>query len=372
MALSLYQKPKFEQSDGSFTNTRFVIGIAAGKGGVGKSTVAVNLALALQLQGYQVGILDADLYGPSIRKMLPENDIPTEREKNRLQPALCNGIKTISISYFRKKEHAATIRAPIANQLITYFINNVDWGELDFLFIDFPPGTGDIQLTLAQKGHLTGAVMITTPQEVALLDVRKAIELFKQVNIPILGIIENMSYFEEGEKKHYLFGQGGGRLLSTENHCPLFGQIPIHPFLGLCADQGQSIFAEEKSPPTLIEIFKEIASQIAKSVEGEDKKNLGIFELIWEKSNTVFSIEWNDHLSQNFSLCDVQRNCPCANCVDENTGKRIAPATIHEDVRAIVIRNVGRYGIQIQFTSGCSKGIYHFDYLRFLKEKKLC
>lgn len=192
---------------------KHTIAIAAGKGGVGKSTVTVNLALALTHLGYSVGVMDTDIYGPSIRKMLPEDRLPIQKG-NTIIPAVCNGIKMISMAYFRKEHEASAVRAPIANGVISQFIENVAWGPLDYLLIDFPPGTGDIQLTLSQKASLSGAIMITTPQEVSVMDVRKAINLFSQVKVPIIGIIENMSYYQAPatQEKIYLFGKGGGNV----------------------------------------------------------------------------------------------------------------------------------------------------------------
>jgi ATP-binding protein involved in chromosome partitioning len=168
------------------TGPAHVIAIAAGKGGVGKSTVTVNLALALSLAGYKVGILDADLYGPSLRRMLPEDQLPQQKGPT-IVPAICQGIRVISMAYFRQDNLATAVRAPIANSLISQFLDQVEWGPLDYLLIDFPPGTGDIQLTLSQKAKLTGAVMVTTPQQVAIMDVRKAMHLFSQVRGPCFG-----------------------------------------------------------------------------------------------------------------------------------------------------------------------------------------
>ena len=212
------------------SSTRSVIAIAAGKGGVGKSTVTVNLGLALKQLGYKVGIMDTDIYGPSVRKMLPEDRMPLQRG-SVIIPALCDGIKMISMAYFRKEHEAAVVRAPIANGIISQFIKNVDWGTLDYLLIDFPPGTGDVQLTLSQQANLTGALMVTTPQEVAVMDVRKAMHMFAQVKVPLIGVVENMSYYrhpKDGEIVH-LFGQGGGERLARESGIPFLGAIPIDP-----------------------------------------------------------------------------------------------------------------------------------------------
>jgi ATP-binding protein involved in chromosome partitioning len=221
MPLPLYQDQNQPSGLNPLANVQTIVAIAAGKGGVGKSSVTVNLGLALQAQGYQVGIMDTDIYGPSIRKMMPEDRLPLQKG-TLIQPALCRGIKMISMAYFRKEDEAAAVRAPIANSLISHFIKNVQWGPLDFLLMDFPPGTGDVQLTLGQQAHLSGALMVTTPQEVAVLDVRKAISLFQQIKVPIIGIVENMSYYQSSEQMEpvYLFGRGGGERLAKETGTP--------------------------------------------------------------------------------------------------------------------------------------------------------
>ncbi len=290
MPLPLYQDQDKNRATPmhSLAEIRFILAIAAGKGGVGKSSVTVNLGLALKAAGYQVGIMDTDIYGPSIRKMLPEDRLPTQKG-TLIQPALCRGIKMISMAYFRKEHEAAAVRAPIANGLISHFIKNVQWGALDFLLVDFPPGTGDVQLTLSQQSHLFGALMVTTPQEVALLDVRKAMSLFEQVKVPIIGIIENMSYYQpenQGEPL-YLFGRGGGERLANQAGIPFLGQIPLDPILCSCGDQGQSLFTldpEIQRPVT--RAFHQLAKQLILYVtllEIERKKGLGSFELIWKE-----------------------------------------------------------------------------------------
>lgn len=266
-----------------------VIGIAAGKGGVGKSSLTVNLALALKLQGYRVGIMDTDIYGPSIRKMLPEDHLPSQQPGQKIQPALCKEISMISLAYFRPAQEAAAVRAPIANSLISQFIHQVEWGSLDFLLIDFPPGTGDVQLTLAQQAHLTGAVMVTTPQEVALLDVRKAFSLFEQVKIPIIGIVENMSYYQAHFQSEplYLFGQGGGKKLAQEKEVPFLGQIPLDPLVCSCGDQGKSLFEIDPDFEKLItKSFTQVAQEVVKQTEQLKKFNeegLSDAELVWKE-----------------------------------------------------------------------------------------
>ncbi len=339
-------------------NIRSMIAIAAGKGGVGKSTMSVNLALALQLDGYSVGVVDADLYGPSLRKMLPEESPPYQKG-DKIFPAKSKGIKFISLAHFQKENEAAVIRAPIANQLILQLIHKVDWGRLDYLLIDFPPGTGDIQLSLCQHVPLSGAILVTTPQEIALQDVRKAAILFKKMNIPLIGLIENMSYYQ-GDKASipiYLFGEGGGGRLAEEMKVPLLGQIPIDPVLCHCCDQGVSIFDHPNALPQTKEVFRCCVGYL----KGNQKME-SILKKIWHKDESTLTIEWRDGVTQDFNLSILQKNCPCARCSDKTHENRLHE--ILDDLKAVSIENIGSYALKIQFSSGCSNGIYTFDKLR--------
>jgi ATP-binding protein involved in chromosome partitioning len=267
------------------SNIKYVIAIAAGKGGVGKSTVTVNLGLALKQRGYKVGIMDTDIYGPSVRKMLPEDRMPSQNGQT-ITPALCQGIPMISMAYFRRENEAAVVRAPIANGVISNFINHVAWGSLDFLLIDFPPGTGDVQLTLSQQANLAGAVMVTTPQDVAVLDVRKAMNMFYQVKIPIIGIVENMSYYQNPstDEKVYIFGKEGGKRLADEIGAPFLGTIPLDPQLCECGDSGESIFLKQEKVSHSVIAFNLLAQEFLKALhENLDKEGLSQFELIWKE-----------------------------------------------------------------------------------------
>src|ERR1700722_11514544 len=232
----------------NLSNIKQIVAVAAGKGGVGKSTLAVNLALYFQSKGYRVGLMDADLYGPSLKKMVPEESGPSQ-ESERVVPAQSRGMKLMSMAYFLSDKRPTSVRAPIANEIIKQFIHLVDWGELDFLFIDFPPGTGDIQLTLVQEGMLSGAVLITTPQQVALLDVSKTAEMFLHTQIPIIGIVENMSFFTMGNEVVFPFGQEGGERFAQERGLFFLGKIPIEPQISYCADMGKSLFEEGAGTP---------------------------------------------------------------------------------------------------------------------------
>ena len=264
----------------------YTVAIAAGKGGVGKSSVTVNLALALKRAGYSVGVMDADIYGPSIRQMLPESEAPSQKG-DVLIPAISQGIRVMSMAYFRHANEATAVRAPIANGVITQFIKNVEWGQLDFLLIDFPPGTGDIQLTLGQQANLTGAVLVTTPQEVALMDVRKAANLFEQVKIPIIGIVENMSYYRSPQgEKIYLFGKGGGERLASEIGVPFLADIPIDSEICRCGDEGRSLFIEGPNQSPSAEAFTRLAEAFVAHVTSLvrlSEECLSSFDLTWKE-----------------------------------------------------------------------------------------
>lgn len=269
-------------------NIRYVVAVAAGKGGVGKSTMSVNLALALKKKGYSVGVLDADIYGPSLSKMLPAENPISSSEKNpeMLMPFVSKGIKTMSLSYLRSHQDPMAVRAPIANNVILQFLFQVEWGELDYLIIDMPPGTGDIQLTIMQKVVLSGAVIVTTPQAVAVADVRKAVQMFNQMNVPLLGVVENMSHFIEPISKitYYPLGKGGGEKLASEFGLPFLGEIPLDSQISQSSDDGTSIFEGPILSPVAMS-YEKISGHLVdhlyalESLEGECIKD---FELIWE------------------------------------------------------------------------------------------
>lgn len=262
-----------------------IIAVAAGKGGVGKSTITANIALALKRMGFRVGIMDTDIYGPSLRKILPEDRMPTQKG-DLIYPALSLGIPTISMAYFRREDEASAVRAPIANGIIQQFISNVVWGDLDYLLIDFPPGTGDVQLTLSQKAHLQGAVMITTPQDLAVMDVKKAMHLFEQVCVPVIGVVENMSYLRHHPSGDtiYPFGEGGGEKLARESGVPFLGKVPLDPTLCLCSDRGESIFSNSSGSGDSVKAFENVVQKLVNHIElinEQNEESIGEFEIEW-------------------------------------------------------------------------------------------
>lgn len=248
------------------------IAVASGKGGVGKSTVAVNLAIALALDGAKVGLIDADIYGPSIPTMLGINNKPMifqDTTTAKMIPLENFGIKVMSIGFLIDEDAPVIWRGPMASSAIKQFMSDVHWKELDYLIFDLPPGTGDIQLTLVQTIPLTGAVIVTTPQEVSIVDVKKALRMFQRVNVPILGIVENMSYFVAPDtgKRYDIFGSAGGQKLAAEFAVPMLGELPINQFIREGGDNGKPIIADKKNSDVafkFFEISRNMAAEISK------------------------------------------------------------------------------------------------------------
>ena len=230
--------------DTGLSTVKNIIGVASGKGGVGKSTVSLNLALALSQTGAKVGLLDADIYGPSIPLMLGMKDANMQVENNKLQPADSNGLKVVSFGFFAQQEQQAAIyRGPIISGILKQFLVDTSWTDLDYLIVDLPPGTGDIPLTLAQTIPITGILVVTTPQDVASHVAVKAIGMFTKLNVPIIGVVENMSHFtcENCNEKHYIFGEGGAKRISEKFNIPYLGEIPLNSGIMTGSDLGKPI-----------------------------------------------------------------------------------------------------------------------------------
>lgn len=252
-----------------------VIAVSSGKGGVGKSTVAANLAVALQLNGATVGLLDADIYGPNIPMMMGVRKQP-EQQDGKIMPAESHGVKIISMGFFVPEETAVVWRGPMVHTAIQQLLRDVLWGDLDYLLIDLPPGTGDAQLTISQLVPLTGAITVTTPQEVALYDVRKGIMMFQKVNVPLLGIIENMSYFVCGHCGHRteIFSHGGGERAAKKFGVPFLGRIPLDPAIREGGDSGKPIMIADPASPQA-KAFKEIAGALDAQLRAADETGAG-------------------------------------------------------------------------------------------------
>ena len=243
-----------------------LIAVASGKGGVGKTTVAVNLALALAKLGHQVGLLDADVYGPNVPIMLGSTEGPMATGAQRIIPVQAQGIKMISMGLLNPGDKPVIWRGPMLHSVITQFLRSVEWGKLDYLVIDLPPGTGDVQLTLIQTVTVTGAVVVTTPSTVALADVRKAIEMFRQVNVEVLGVIENMSTFTcpHCSKPIDIFGHGEGTKTALAYGVPMLGEIEIDPRIRLGGDTGNPVAAQGESAPAAQSLYRMAKAVIAR------------------------------------------------------------------------------------------------------------
>lgn len=252
--------------DALLPGVKHIIAVASGKGGVGKSTVSANLSVTLAQMGAKVGLMDADIYGPNIPMMMGV-PTPPEKEGDKIKPAEAHGVKIISMGFFVPEETAIVWRGPMVHTAIQQFFRDVLWGELDYLLVDLPPGTGDAQLSLSQIVPLTGVVTVTTPQEVALYDVRKGLMMFKKVNVPLLGVIENMSFFVCGHcgERTEIFSFAGGERAAQKFEIPFLGRIPLDPAIREGGDAGMPIVASDQNSPLTL-AFRNAAEALQKRV----------------------------------------------------------------------------------------------------------
>lgn len=268
-------------AQGRLAGVKNIIAIASGKGGVGKSTVAVNLALALHQMGKKVGILDADIYGPSIPTLfaLKDKQPAVDAQKRKLLPLEKFGLKIMSIGFLMRESDAVIWRGPMIHKMLQQFLEDVEWGELDYMVVDLPPGTGDAQLSLTQLIPLTGGVIVTTPQDVALADVVRGIAMFQKVGVPIIGVIENMSYFNcpHCQGRSEIFSHGGGRKKAEEMKVPFLGELPLDLQTREGSDSGEPIAARAAGHPQT-QRFKEIAQEMINQLANlrEEKTNIQI------------------------------------------------------------------------------------------------
>ena len=252
----------------SLPGVKNIIAVASGKGGVGKSTTAINLALTLRDQGAEVGILDADVYGPSLSLLTGVHGRPDTTADRKIMPLIGQGMKLMSMAFFLTDGSPVIWRGPMVHGLVKQFLTDVNWGELDYLIVDMPPGTGDAALTLTQMAPLSGAVIVTTANDLSLIDARKGLQMFEKVGVPILGIIENMSYFtppDLPDRKYHIFGQGGGARVAEELGVDFLGEVPIDPRIAADGDLGKPIVASQPDSPSAVE-FRRIAGEIVRKL----------------------------------------------------------------------------------------------------------
>ncbi len=252
---------------------RNIIAVSSGKGGVGKSTVAVNVAVSLAQDGARVGIMDADVYGPNVPIMLGASDERPEVDVNKLVPIEAHGVKIMSMAFLQPGDKPMIVRGPILHGLVKQFLSDVKWGELDYLIVDMPPGTGDVQLSLAQLVPVQGAVLVTTPQNVSVADVRRALRMFETVAVPVLGIVENMSYFVAPDtgNRYNIFGEGGGQRLAETYGVPFLGAVPIGIEVREGGDSGVPVVVSQPDSPQAL-AFRHVAEEVARQVSIEAMK----------------------------------------------------------------------------------------------------
>lgn len=389
--------PPLGQKAESLPGIRHLIAVGSGKGGVGKSTVAVNLALSLKILGDSVGLVDADVLGPSIPGMLglPIGEPPRMTSDGKISPAERYGLQAVSMGLITNDDSPAILRGPMVSKYLRMLIADVQWGTLDYLILDLPPGTGDTQLTLAQSFPLSGAVIVTTPQDVSLKIARRGLRMFEKVNVPILGIIENMSTFTcpHCGKGTDVFSRGGGERMSRELSVPFLGAIPLDAEIVIGGDEGRPIVLE-KPNSVAAKAYLAIATELAGQLQGHPSAALKPFAWNWEtgegqplwveaavrpqgspttavgfrrRDERTISILWEDGHHQDFDVRDLRLACHCALCIEEMSGRPLLdPKTVRPDVTPRTVSSVGNYAFTVNWSDGHSTGIYSFTSLREL------
>lgn len=356
-------QPKHRQQEGPRINTLdrvdALVAVSSCKGGVGKSTVAAHLARAMQREGLRVGLLDADVYGPSVPTLFNVHMPGIAVHNNLITPVDVDGLKVMSLG-FLLGESPAVLRGPIVSNYISQVLRQTDWGDLDYLIIDLPPGTGDIQLTIVQQAALDGAIIVTTPQALSLVDVSRGILMFEKVNVPVLGVVENMCSFTCGEcgAVHYPFGRSQGKLQQRFG-LPTLAELPI--------TEGVSDLASHDAGAD-IEAFATLSDQTHRAI-GKSRKEAPAQHEVDVQQGFV-RIQWADGHEAAFDNHALRCACPCALCVDENTGEQIlVPAEVPQDISIDGVQRLGNYAVAFQWSDGHSTGIYAWDYLRELSKR---
>jgi len=372
-------------------DTPRMIAVSSGKGGVGKSTVTANVAVALAQTGLRVGIVDADIYGPSIPGMLgiASDGPPPVSPDGKVIPSEAFGVKVISMAMLSNDDKPAILRGPMVTKYLQMFVRQVDWGQLDLLLLDLPPGTGDIQLTLAQAFPLSGAVVVSTPQDVSLKIARRGLRMMEQVNVPILGVIENMSGFTcpSCNTVTHIFHQGGGERIAEELGIAFLGRVPLDPAVVDTGDAGTPLVAAAPDSQAAA-AYRDVAASLIRDAaqvggigipfawtltEGTGKPAPAAAQpggapdrlVALDYGDTGLLLNWSDGLEQRLGPRDLRLACPCAQCREEMTGKALLiPDTVPLDIGIPRIWSVGNYALGLAFTDGHASGIFTFESLR--------
>eukprot|EP00241_Pyramimonas_parkeae_P002257 CAMPEP_0114245208 /NCGR_PEP_ID=MMETSP0058-20121206/11762_1 /TAXON_ID=36894 /ORGANISM="Pyramimonas parkeae, CCMP726" /LENGTH=532 /DNA_ID=CAMNT_0001358223 /DNA_START=344 /DNA_END=1942 /DNA_ORIENTATION=+ len=351
---------------GGLSRVRHVIAVSSCKGGVGKSTVSVNLAYSLAMMGAKVGIFDADVYGPSLPTMIsPEVDVlMMDADTKMITPVEFEGVKAVSFGY--AGQGSAIMRGPMVSGVIQQMLTTADWGELDYLILDFPPGTGDIQLTLCQTVPISAAVIVTTPQKLAFIDVAKGIRMFSKLRVPCVAVTENMSYFEVDGTKHYPFGKGSGEKVQQEFGVPHLIQMPITPDMAAAGDGGRPLVISDPLCDTATR-YQELGACVVREVA---KLKLALANaVVYDETRKVLVVRPPEAEEGVLYLhpATVRRNDQSASSIDEWTGEqRLRAEDVAEDIEPLSIQTVGNYAVQISWPDGLNQ-VATFDLLTSLE-----
>ena len=352
---------------------KHIIAVASGKGGVGKSTITVNLALGLQAIGLKAGILDADIYGPSQPRLLGLAGAPQMSAGKKLMPHQAHGIKAMSMGFLVEEETPIVWRGPMVVQALNQMLRDVQWGDLDVLLIDMPPGTGDVQLTMAQQAPIAGAVIVSTPQDLALIDARKGLAMFRKVGVPVLGIVENMSYFlcpKCGDRSD-IFGHGGARLDAERLKVPFLGEVPLHMDIRSNSDTGTPVTIKDPKGPHAA-IFRDLATSVWAELQTSLGKGMKPPEMVVSDAGDSLQVTF-----ANRDVCDLSAEMlrvmsPSAEVQGHSKEQRVTVG----GKRAVKIKDlkpVGNYAVRIVFNDGHDTGLFTWSYLHMLglqKDKK--
>src|SRR5436190_6329799 len=349
---------------------KHMIAIASGKGGVGKSTTAVNLALGLQAIGLETGILDADIYGPSQPRLLGLTGRPQVAHGNTLRPMQAYGLRAMSMGFLVDEGTPIIWRGPMVVSALTQMLRDVDWGELDVLVIDMPPGTGDVQLTMAQQVPLAGAIIVSTPQDLALIDARKGLNMFRKVDVPVLGIIENMSYFicpKCGERSD-IFGHGGARDEAQKLGIPFLGGVPLHMDIRVTSDEGQPIVASSPDSPHA-QIYRDIAARAWSELQQGSGARLAPPKLEIGPDESVLSVAFEGAKPFTLSAEMLRVMSPSAEVQGHSPEQRVTVGK-KRNVKIKELKPVGNYAVRIVFDDGHDTGLYAWSYLQTLDRER--
>ncbi len=360
-------QPKLEPLDG----VDRVIAVSSCKGGVGKSTVAVNLALALARAGHRTGLADVDFYGPSAQIMLGISEKPRPGRGDLISPIHSHGVEVMSMGFFLDENAPVIWRGPMAMSATRQFLRGVEWGDLDYLVVDLPPGTGDVVLTLVQDVPVDGALVVTTPQDVAIADVRRGIAMFERVNTPVLGMVENMSTFvcPDCGTRDDLFGSRSRDQLCAELGISVLAELPLDERLCRSGDEGAPIVVAEPEHPISLEFARLAEATVERLASGPTGREPEPVEMQCDQERGVLEVRWSDGVVTSYRLAGLRGWCPCAECQGHSGSRRFVDGG---DASLTRIEGVGRYAVRFFWGDGHSTGMYPYGYLRELADAPEC